>query len=111
MDQKNQLWIGVVVAVVLGAVVIGVAAQAPEIVPKEAKEAKAQAEAEAAAASAVEDGEASEPLSEKLGSNEGVIKPPRGIDPEIRVPPPAGGAMKLIVPPGAPGGEPTAQPH
>ena len=46
-----------------------------------------------------------ESLSEKLGRNEGVIKPPAGIDPEASVPPPVPnpGTMPVIPPPGSPG--------
>ncbi|MBS0249495.1 MAG: hypothetical protein JSR78_00335 [Proteobacteria bacterium] len=52
------------------------------------------------------------PLSKKLEKNEGVIKPPRGIDPEIRQPPPerTGDKMPVIVPPGEPGGDQSIQP-
>lgn len=121
MEQKSQLWIGTITAVILGGAVIAVAARAPEIVPKEAKEAKAAKEAEIRAAeqaagsantapSSEADG-VKKPLSEKLEDSEGVIKPPQGIDPEIRKPPPVGGAMKLIIPPGELGGDPTVHPQ
>lgn len=52
------------------------------------------------------------PLSKKLNKNEGVIKPPRGIDPEIRQPPPerTGDTMPVIIPPGEPGGDQSIQP-
>lgn len=60
-----------------------------------------------------EDGEITGTLSDRLNRSEGVIKPPSGVDPEIRVPAPeAGGAgtMKVIPPPGEPGGDPQIQP-
>lgn len=52
------------------------------------------------------------PLSKKLDKNEGVLKPPHGIDPEIRQPPPAktGDKMPVIIPPGEPGGDQSIQP-
>lgn len=49
-------------------------------------------------------------LSEKLADSKGVICPPAGVDPEIRVPPPGGGELKVIPPPGSPGGNPDVQP-
>lgn len=48
-------------------------------------------------------------LSEKLARTDGVLCPPN-IDPEIRLPPPAGGTLQVIPPPGAPGGDPSVQP-
>jgi hypothetical protein len=52
----------------------------------------------------------SESLSEKLAESKGIICPPAGIDPEIKVAPPAGGAIKIIPPPGTPGGDQSVQP-
>src|SRR5262249_39555230 len=49
-------------------------------------------------------------LSDKLADSKGVICPPAGIDPDIRVPPEQGGEIKIIPPPGSPGGDPTVQP-
>jgi hypothetical protein len=53
-----------------------------------------------------------EPLSKKLDKNEGVLKPPSGVDPEIHKAPPAntGDKMPVIVPPGEPGGDQSVQP-
>jgi hypothetical protein len=53
-----------------------------------------------------------EPLSEKLDQNEGVLEPPRGIDPEIRKPIPEDFKAKtpVIPPPGEPGGNENVQP-
>jgi hypothetical protein len=50
------------------------------------------------------------PLSDRLADSKGVICPPAGIDPEIRKPPPDGGALRVIPPPGSPGGDPSVQP-
>ena len=49
-------------------------------------------------------------LSEKLADSKGIICPPAGIDPEIQVKPPAGGALIVIPPPGSPGGDQSVQP-
>jgi len=49
-------------------------------------------------------------LSDRLSDSKGVICPPAGVDPDIRVPPPAGGEIKVIPPPGSPGGDPAIQP-
>jgi hypothetical protein len=50
-------------------------------------------------------------LSEKLDKNEGVLKPPGGIDPEMRVPPEkTHDKMPVIIPPGEPGGDQSVQP-
>ena len=52
------------------------------------------------------------PLSKKLDENNGVLKPPQGVDPGIHQPPPAhtGDKMPVIVPPGEPGGDQSVQP-
>jgi len=49
-------------------------------------------------------------LSEQLARSEGVICPPPGIDPDIRVPTPEGGRMPVISPPGSPGSDPDLRP-
>jgi hypothetical protein len=49
-------------------------------------------------------------LSDQLARSDGVICPPARVDPEIKAPTPPGGAMKVIPPPGAPGGDPNVQP-
>ena len=53
-----------------------------------------------------------EPLSRKLDKSEGVLTPPRSIDPKMDKGPPAktGDKMRVIVPPGEPGGDPSIQP-
>jgi hypothetical protein len=48
-------------------------------------------------------------LSDRLSDSKGVICPPL-VDPGAEVPPPAGGTLKIIPPPGSPGGDPTVQP-
>jgi hypothetical protein len=50
------------------------------------------------------------PLSDRLAQTDGVICPPKGIDPEIVAPTPDVGRMPVIPPPGSPGGDPTARP-
>ena len=50
-----------------------------------------------------------ETLSDKLARTDGVLCPPR-TDPDIAEKPPAGGAMKVIPPPGTPGNQPEVQP-
>jgi hypothetical protein len=52
----------------------------------------------------------SQNLSDKLERSEGVICPPRDVDPEIAMPPPGGGRTPVIPPPGSPGGDPTIRP-
>jgi hypothetical protein len=55
-------------------------------------------------------GRSSEPLSDKLAQSKGVICPPAGIDRDMQVTPPSGGHLKVIPPPGTPGGDPNVQP-
>jgi len=40
-----------------------------------------------------------------------VICPPAGIDREMQVRPPGGGALKVVPPPGTPGGDPRVEPR
>lgn len=53
-----------------------------------------------------------ESLSKRLSRTEGVIKPPEGVDPEIRVPAPVPepNTTPVIPPPGSPGGDQRIQP-
>lgn len=54
---------------------------------------------------------ASDSLSSDLNSSGGVIKPPTGVDPEIKqTPPPTGSTMSVIPPPGTPGGNQAIKP-
>jgi hypothetical protein len=55
-------------------------------------------------------GQAAEPLGDKLARSDGVLCPPSGVDPEIHAPTPDGGNMRVIPPPGSPGGDPTIRP-
>ena len=52
----------------------------------------------------------SKPLSDKLAQSKGVICPPAGVDQEMQVTPPGGGQLKVVPPPGTPGGDPRVQP-
>lgn len=51
-------------------------------------------------------GDSTEPLSERLARSSGIICPPAGIDRDMQVDPPGGGRLKVIPPPGSPGGDP-----
>ena len=54
---------------------------------------------------------ASGDLSDRLDRSKGVIRPPRGVDPQMQVPPPAGSdRTPVIPPPGSPGGDQTIEP-
>jgi len=52
-------------------------------------------------------GSSTEPLSDKLDRSGGVIRPPRGVDPDMAQAPPRVGSKStpVIPPPGAPGGK------
>ena len=50
------------------------------------------------------------PLSDKLARSKGVICPPVGVDRDIHVTLPGGGELKIIPPPGTPGGDPRVEP-
>jgi hypothetical protein len=52
---------------------------------------------------------AGESLSDKLARTDGVLCPPP-VDPQMATPPPAGGALQVIPPPGSPGGDPDVRP-
>jgi hypothetical protein len=52
----------------------------------------------------------SKSLSEKLADSNGVICPPAGLDQDMQVRPPGGGQLKVVPPPGTPGGDPRTQP-
>jgi len=49
-------------------------------------------------------------LSDRLAESKGVICPPANVDPEMRKTPPGGGELKVIPPPGSPGGNPNVEP-
>jgi len=48
-------------------------------------------------------------LSDKLASSKGIICPP-SVDPHMQQKPPEGGALKIVPPPGSPGGDQRVQP-
>jgi hypothetical protein len=48
---------------------------------------------------------ANQNLSDKLANSNGVICPPSNVDPDMQKAAPGGGRMKVIPPPGAPGGD------
>jgi len=50
-------------------------------------------------------GESNSTLSDKLASSNGVICPPSNVDPDMQKAAPGGGRMKVIPPPGSPGGD------
>jgi hypothetical protein len=50
-----------------------------------------------------------EGLSDRLARTDGVICPPN-VDPAINAPTPEAGKMRVIPPPGSPGGDPTVRP-
>jgi hypothetical protein len=50
-------------------------------------------------------GESGPSLSDKLASSHGVICPPSDVDHDMQKPAPGGGRMKVIPPPGGPGGD------
>jgi hypothetical protein len=56
-------------------------------------------------------GSLQEPLGKKLNRTDGVLHPPKGIDPGVAIPPPqTGSSMPVIPPPGTPGGNPAIDP-
>ncbi|HEY1543548.1 MAG TPA: hypothetical protein VGG01_14135 [Xanthobacteraceae bacterium] len=52
----------------------------------------------------------SDTLSNRLAQSNGVICPPATSDPGMQVAPPQGGALKVLPPPGTPGGDPKTVP-
>jgi hypothetical protein len=52
----------------------------------------------------------SKSLSDKLANSGGIICPPGNVDSEMHVKPPEGGQMRVIPPPGSPGGDQSVQP-
>jgi hypothetical protein len=55
-------------------------------------------------------GDAKGTLSERLASSKGIICPPAGVDPSMQQQPQEGGSLKVIPPPGSPGGNQQVQP-
>jgi len=57
--------------------------------------------------------DSNESVGERLERSDGVIRPPEGAAPDMRVPPKdpgAGSTMPVIPPPGTPGGDPGVRP-
>ncbi|TMJ05743.1 MAG: hypothetical protein E6G97_02160 [Alphaproteobacteria bacterium] len=54
--------------------------------------------------------ESNKTLSDQLAASKGVICPPAGVDPQMQQKPEEGGTLKVIPPPGSPGGNPNVQP-
>jgi hypothetical protein len=99
------------VLLVAGLVIAGSAgAQAPapgQAAPQESAACPPDVKAEPPT---VGQGSNSKPLSDKLAESHGVICPPTGLDPQMQVPPPGGGRLKVIPAPGTPGGDQNVQP-
>ena len=56
-------------------------------------------------------GSSQEPLGKKLNRTDGMLHPPRGVDPGVAIPPPSTGSnMPVIPPPGTPGGNTAIEP-
>jgi hypothetical protein len=56
-------------------------------------------------------GKSDQNLSDRLDRSGGVIQPPRNVDPDMHVPPPATGDKMPVVPaPGTQGGDPSVKP-
>ncbi len=81
------------------------AAQTAPTQPAPAPNGSAQARCAPGAGATVGSGESSSNLSDKLANSNGVICPPTNVDPEMQKPSPGGGRMKVIPPPGTPGGD------
>jgi hypothetical protein len=82
------------------------AAQTPPAQPEPAvPNATTQGCAPVGGGATVGSGQSGANLSDKLARSNGVLCPPPGVDPDIRVPPPQGGTLKVVPPPGTPGGD------
>src|SRR5580658_1906616 len=81
------------------------AAQTPPAQPNPAAPQAAQGCAPAGGGATVGSDQPGANLSDKLARSNGVLCPPPGVDPDIRVPPPQGGVLKVVPPPGTPGGD------
>ncbi len=68
-------------------------------------DANAQAPCAPGSGGTVGSGESGKTLSDKLAGSNGVICPPTNVDPDMQKPAPGGGRMKVIPPPGGPGGD------
>ncbi len=84
----------------------GAAAQTTPTQPAPAPNSSAQAPCAPGGGATVGSGQSNSNLSDKLANSNGVICPPSSVDPEMQKPAPGGGRMKVIPPPGGPGGDP-----
>jgi hypothetical protein len=91
-----------------GALLGCVTAQAQPLVPPPAQGSSCPPDVKQDAPTVGRDSDKS--LSDQLAASKGVICPPAGVDPQMQKAPPEGGAMKVIPPPGSPGGNPSIQP-
>lgn len=99
--------------VLLAFVAGAAAAQTPSTPPPQAPGAAGNGAANQAAcppgvgadAPTVGSGQSGSNLSDKLSRSNGVICPPAGVDPQMRVPAPQEGRTPVIPPPGTPGGD------
>ena len=55
-------------------------------------------------------GQHNESLNDKLDRSDGVLPPPAHVDPGLAKPAPDVGTIRIIPPPGSPGGDPTVRP-
>jgi hypothetical protein len=98
----------ILAAIVIGATCVTAAAQTT--VPKGTEHPGSACPPGAGSDAATVGKESGRSLSDQLAQSKGVICPPAGVDPKMHQPPPEGGAMKVIPPPGSPGGNPNVQP-
>jgi hypothetical protein len=80
-------------------------AQTPPAKPNPAAPNTATTTKCARSGSTVGSGQSGANLSDKLAQSNGVLCPPAGVDPDMRRQPPQGGALKVLPPPGTPGGD------
>ena len=100
MTNTRVRLLGWLPAGVLAAVLAGSPSWAQSTAPDRDRQPKSETE-----------GQSRESLSDRLDRTDGVIRPPRDVDPQIQVPPPEHGSRTPVIPPpGTPGGDPTIEP-
>jgi hypothetical protein len=100
-------------ALTVGLLLLGTglaSAQTPPAEPNPAAPNAATTTKCAPAGSTTGSGQPDTNLSNKLAQSNGVICPPAGVDSDIQVPPPQGGTLKVLPPPGTPGGDQSTVP-
>jgi hypothetical protein len=110
LNPRKLLLTNTVMAGLLGAGVTPVAwAQGP---PQPAETLKSETTGPQDPRSTGSVGRSNAPLSDKLESTGGVIRPPTDLAPDmtVRPPVPEPGTTPVIPPPGSPGGDPTVEP-